>query len=175
MTIRDRIARAAETTRRVVPGHFEKTVAQRAGLDEMAAGSIYEGVDASQLEQMLLAADWEPYSHPNVMSGCEAFWAPMPGRLGIVDLRSLPADAVVRLDDRKGTGKVSAVVSGVRGEERDFTVLILGVEQGEEVIFTFHPGEPVRPSQVQTEPGMHGRQVAVFEALEMGLETAKIG
>ena len=174
MNNRNRIARAAETTRRVVPGYFEKTVAQRAGLEEAAAGSIVEEVNATQLEQMLLAAEWESYSHPAVMSGCEAFWAPIPGRLGIVDLRSLPTDAIVRLDDRKDTGKVSAVVSGVRGEKRGFTVLILGTEQGEEVIFTFHPGEPVRPSQVQTEPGMHGRQVAVSKALEMGLETAKI-
>jgi len=108
------------------------------------------------------------------MDGCFAFKAELPGQLGIIGLAGLPADAVVTLDDRKNTGKVSAVVEGVRGEEVPFTVLILGLEQGDEVVFTFHPGDPVRPSQVQAEPGLHGRTVTVSEALAMGLEMAKI-
>ena len=175
MEIRNRIAKAVESTRRVVPGYFEKTLAQRAGLSEQASGSIYEEITAEQLEQKLLTADWEEYSHPAVMDGCTAYKAALPGRLGVVELVSLPADSIVTLDDRKDTGKVSAVVEGVRGEEVPFTVLILGHEQGEEVVFTFHPGDPVRPSQVQTESGMHGRQVTVSEARGMGLETAKVG
>jgi len=172
--IQTRIARAVETTRRVVPGYFESTLDQRAGLSEKAAGSIYEGLSESQLERKLLTADWEEYSHEAVLPECVAYKAIIPGRLGIVELSQLPADAVVTLDDRKGTGKVSAVVEGVRGEEVDFTVLILGPEQGEEVVYTFHPGDPVRSSQVQAQPGMHGRQVTVAEALDMGLTTAKI-
>jgi hypothetical protein len=172
--IQTRIAKAADTTRRVVPGYFEKTLAQRAELSGSAAGSIYPGVDEAQLEQMLLTADWEEYSHPAVMSECVAYKANIPGKLGIVDLASLPVETVVTLDDRKNTGKVSATVKGVRGQDVDFTVLILGPEQGEEVIFTFHPGDPVSPSQVQVEPGTHGRQVTVSEAQGMGLGTAKI-
>lgn len=174
MTNRDRIAVAIEATRKVAPGYFEKTLAQRAGLSQEAAGSVYEMVDESQLEQMLLTADWEEYSHTAVMSGCTAFIAELPGRLGVIELASLPSDKVVTLDDRKDTGMVSAVVQDVRGENVPFTVLILGLEQGVEVVFTFHPGDPVRPSQVQHEAGMHGRQVTVSEALSMGLETAKI-
>lgn len=174
MNIGDRIRKAAETTRRVVPGYLEKTLAMRAELSGESSGSVYLGITPSQLEEKILAAEWEPYSHPAVATGCEAFKAPLHGQVGVADLRSLPPDAIVILDDRKGTGKVSAVIKGVRGEEARFSVLILGPEQGEEVIFTFHPGDPVRPSQVQVEPGMHGRQVAVADALAMGLETAKI-
>lgn len=170
----DRIAKAVETTRRVVPGYFEKTLAQRAGLSKAAAGSIYEGIDESQLEQTLLAAEWEPYSHAAVMQGCEAFKTSLSGRLGIVDLRSLPPDTVVTLDDRKNTGNVSVVVGGVRGQMVDFTVLILGRERDEEVVFTFHPGDPVRPSQVKAEAGLHGKRVPVSEAIGMGLEMGKI-
>lgn len=173
--IRVRIAKAAETTRNVVPGYFEKTVAQRAGLEEIAAGSIIESVTASELEQMLLHADWEEYSHDAVMSGCVAFKAPIAGRLGVVDLSKLSDDTVVTLDDRKDTGNVSCVVEGALGPKVDFTVIILGEEQGQEVIFTFHPGDPVRPSQIETKSGMNGRQVTVKEARSMGLETAKIG
>lgn len=174
MEIRDRIRKAVETTRRLVPGYFEKTLEQRSSFSEKAGGSVYD-LHPEMLEAMLLAAPWENYSHPVVSPECTAYKAPFaPGRLGVEDLRSLPSDAVVTLDDRKNTGKVSAVVKGVRGREEYFTVLILGLEQGEEVIFTFHPGDPVRPSQVQVEPGMHGRQVAVAGALAVGLETAKI-
>lgn len=174
MEIRDRIQKAVETTRRLIPGYFEKTLGQRSSFSKKAAGSFYD-LYPEMLEAMLLAAPWEIYSHPAVSPECTAFKAPFtPGRLGVADLRSLPSDAIVTLDDRKDTGKVSAVVKGVRGREEYFTVLILGPEQGEEVIFTFHPGDPVRPSQVQVEPGMHGQQVTVAEALAMGLETAKI-
>jgi len=107
------------------------------------------------------------------MQGCSAFVANISGRLGIVELRSLHSDSIVTLDDRKNTGKVEAVVQGVRGKIKDYTVLILGPEQGEEIVYTFHPGDPVRPSQIPAE-GMHGRQVTVSEALDMGLEIAKI-
>jgi hypothetical protein len=171
--IQNRIAFAIDRTRKVIPGYFEKTLAQRAELSGKAAGSIYEGVGETELEQMLRGANWEEYSHEAVMPGCVAYKAAISGSLGIIDLQSMASDAVVRLDDRKGTGQVSCVVTGARGQIVPFTVLILGQEQGEEVIFTFHPGDPVRPSQIRTESGMHGRQVTVSEALAMGLETAK--
>ena len=172
--IQNRIAKAIDATRRVVPGYFEKTVKQR--LPKTGAGSVVEGFDsAEELEKALISADWEPYSHDALMAGTEAFVTKdIQGWLGIIDLVDLPTDAVVTLDDRKNTGKVSCVVEGVRGEKVDFTVIILGEHEGEEVVFTFHPGDPVNPAQVQVEPGMHGRQVAVSEAIGMGLETAKI-
>ncbi|MCK9379119.1 MAG: hypothetical protein M0P97_03160 [Candidatus Moranbacteria bacterium] len=172
--IQIRIARAIDTTRRVVPGYFEKTLAQR--LPKTGAGSVVVGFEsAEELERALMAAKWESYSHPAVMAGTEAFITKdIRGLLGVIDLVDMPADSIVSLDDRKNTSKVSCVVEGVRGQDVDFTVIILGTEQDEEIVFTFHPGAPVRPSQVQAEPGMHGRQVTVKEALGMGLQTAKI-
>jgi len=168
------IAEVIETTRRVAPGHFENCVAQRAQLDPMAAGSLIEGVNSIQLEQILLNAEWEEYSHDALMPGCRAFKANIPGRLGVINLSQLPDNKIVTLDDRKNTGSVYCVVKGVLGPEVDFTVVILGLEQGEEVVFTFHPGDPVAPSEVSVEPGLIGQQVTVEEALKMGLKTAKI-
>lgn len=170
----ERIALAVETTRSTIPGYFENTLAQRAGKSEKAAGSVYPEVDCAELERRLLTAEWELYSHDAVTPGCVAFKAALPGEFGMVDLASLPAEKVVTLDDRKNTGKVSATVKGVRGKMVPFTVLILGLGSGKEVVFTFHPGDPVRPSQVQAQAGMHGRQVTVAEALGMGLSTVKI-
>jgi hypothetical protein len=173
-----RIAQAIDATRRIEHprDYWVNTLKQRVqGLG--AAGSVVVGVEnVDELEKALEVAVWEKYSHPAVMAGTEAFITKdIRGQLGVIDLVDLPGDAVVRLDDRKNTGKVSAVVSGVWGQDVDFTVLILGLEQGEEVVFTFHPGDPVNPSKVQATPGLHGKTVTVKEALEMGLETAKIG
>ena len=168
--IRDRIAAAIAATREVIAGYFEKTLAQRAG----TVGSIYPGLTAEQIEAAITAAVWEPYSHENVQPGCTAFRAPLPGQLGIVPLAGLGPEAVVVLDDRKNKGTVSATVAGVRGEEVNFTILILGQEQGREVVYTFHPGEPVVPSTVTTQPGLHGKVTTVGEALAMGLTSAKI-
>jgi len=172
--INTRIAQAIDAIRRLMPGYFEKTVAGR--LPETGAGSIVDGFEsAEELEKALVAASWESYSHPAVMAGTEAFITKdVRGKLGMIDLVDLPAGTFVTLDDRKRTGKVSCTVEGVRGEDVDFTVIILGKHEGEEVVFTFHPGDPVDPSQVQVEPGMHGKQVAVAEALGMGLAKAKI-
>jgi hypothetical protein len=168
-----RIARAVEAIKNLDSAYWLQMLTQRL---PGGAGSVVLGdFDAASLEEALLSANWESYSHEAVMEGCDAFSTrDLRGRLGIVELASLPADTVVTLDDRKNTGKVSAVVNGVLGPEVDFTVIILGPEGGVEVVFTFHPGEPVRPSQVQCETGMHGRRVTIAEAQEMGLAMAKV-
>lgn len=180
MDMFDRIEKAVRNTGYVVPGYWEKTLNQRIAGSPTAAGSVYEQFeDAVTLESALMVADWEPYSHSAIAAGCEAFVALIPGRMGVVTLRDLPSDAVVTLDDRKGTGKVSAVVKGVRGPAVDFTVLILGREKDKEgneyeIVFTFHPGDPIRPSPVDATPGLHGKQISVTEAISMGLEMAKV-
>jgi hypothetical protein len=173
MTNRERIAQAVVAMQRIDAPYWTSTLEQRAEFGK-PAGSVVLGVTPEELQQLILKAEWESYSHESVLAGCSAFKAPIKGRLGVVSLATLPVETLVTLDDRKNTGKVSAVVKGVLGAEVDFTVLILGVEDGVEVVFTFHPGDPVRPSQIQTESGMHGRQVTVLEARDMGLEMVKI-
>lgn len=168
-----RIAQAVEAIKNLDSAYWQQTLTQRL---PGGAGSQVLGVsDAVSLEEALLAANWESYSHEAVQEGCHAFATrDLAGRLGIVELASLSTDTVVTLDDRKNTGKVSATVKGVLGPVVDFTVIILGIENGVEVVFTFHPGAPVSPSQVQCELGMHGKQVSVAETIGMGLAMAKI-
>ena len=179
MDMFDRLEAARKNTTYVVPGYLEKTLRQRLACMPGAAGSVYEQFDDPEvLLSALLTEDWEPYSHPAIAPGCEAFVALIPGRLGIVTIADMPAGTPVTLDDKKGTGKVSAVVRGVRGAEVDFTVLILGPEKDSEghsyeVIYTFHPGDPIRPSTVSAE-GMHGNVVTPAEAIALGLEMAKV-
>ena len=170
-----RVLAAIAATREVLPGYFEKTCAQRAGLNPSAAGSVYDGASTDEVERLIREAVWEEYSHPALAPETSALraWTPS-GRLGVVELAKLDPSTPIVLDDRKGTGTVSATVKGALGEAVNFTVLILGQEQGREVVFTFHPGDPVRPSSVKTEPGLHGKAVTAAEARAMGLETAKI-
>lgn len=181
MEIYKRIQAAIANTKRVVPGYFESTVAQRSS--KTGCGSVvttYHGKPVSDGIGHLVFFDaqagWEEYPEcPALMPGCSAFInREIGGELGVVSLAELAPETEVVLDDRKGTGNVSATVKGVRGKHVDFVVAILGDEQGSEVLFTFHPGDPVNPSKVKTEPGMHGKVITVAEALRMGLETAKI-
>ncbi|HQU07860.1 MAG: hypothetical protein B7X04_02205 [Parcubacteria group bacterium 21-54-25] len=168
------VVTAIAFTKVVDAQYWRKTLEQR--LPGGGVGSVILGVSTpEELEQALLEAEWEAYSHPAISEGCTAFRTrSLRGLLGVKPLAELPAGTTVTLDDRKGTGRVSAVVEGVRGDDVDFLVLIVGEEDGREIVFTVHPGEPVRPSSVQATPGLHGKKITVEEALGMGLSTAKL-
>ena len=155
------------------PGYWQGTLEQRAELSGQARGSVYQGIGPDDLEALLLGAIWEPYEHPGVMHGCAAFRAALPGTLGIVGLDSLDPNAIVTYRAKRGTDEVYPVVQGVRGEIMDFTVLMLGQHEGHEVVFTFHPGDPVAPSHVLNKD-LDGQQETVAEALRKGFATAKI-
>lgn len=156
--------------------YWATTCAQRAGANPNAAGSVYERLSADEVEWLVKGAKgWELYEHPALMHGCVAFKVHgLVGRVGVVDLAKLAGDATVVLDDRKNTGAVSATVRGVLGDTVDFTVIILGLHEGKEVVYTFHPGEPVPASEVKVESGLHGKEITAAQALDMGLTTAKI-
>ncbi len=204
------VREAIEKTKEVMPDYWQKTVEQRS---KGGAGSIVydtikqKDIEPTTLERLLINADWVPYTHPDIMEGCKAYKAYIPGHVGIINLDKLYPGAEVTLDDRKGTGKVSAVVThnwfcgnphpapysscgprnpGDCGDDWgcrsvkiskphvDFTVIIIGEHEGNEVVFTFHPGDPVSPSEVPAEPGMHGKTITAWEALKMGLSTGKV-
>lgn len=174
----NRIPNAIEKTKEILPDYWKNTLLQRID-GETTCGSFYPGVHfIEELERILIDSSWGHYDAPNLMEGCTAFVAKnVGGVLGIVNLSLLPADHPVVLDDRKNTGNVSATVkrsSDSYGEFVDFTVIILGMEQGEEVVFTFHPGDPVQASRVKTELGYHGKVVTAKEAMALGLSTAKV-
>ncbi|TAL09741.1 MAG: hypothetical protein EPO02_09375 [Nitrospirae bacterium] len=176
MSATQRVRAAIAASQQFAPEYWGNCLAQRAGDSETAAGSIYPDLSGPDIEWWLLEAEWEEYAHPAILPGCTGFSAVLAGQLGVAPLASLAPDQPVVLDDRKGTGKVSATVTGVRGQIVPLTVLIVGPgeEEGQpEYVWTFHPGDPVRPSQVPAE-GMHGRQITAAEAISLGLETAKI-
>jgi len=171
-----RVREALARTKALLPDYWSKCLAQRAHPDasSQAAGSVYVGRTAVQVEEMLLGAAWEPYKHPSVMAGCSAFRAPLPGNMGLVALNKCPSSARVRLIDPKGTGTVEAALVAPLGPAVEHTVAILGDEEGQEVCFTFHPGDPVRPSTLSAKDYPAGTELSAGEAWSLGLEWAKV-
>ena len=167
-----KINKYIENTKKVIPGYWESTCRQRlAG----GAGSCYpQFASIEAIENAITSADWEETHHPDVMPGCRVFKAQLPGLFGLVDISTLPKSTVFTADDRKGTGKISLTVHGVPAVKVETTYLIVGDEQGQQVVFTFHPGEPVQPSQVTTHQYKHGEKITMKKALKLGFKWAKL-
>lgn len=142
-----------------------------------SSGSTF---DETQTVQSLIEANWEPYEHPAVLKGCTAFKAPIPGMLGVVDLAQFPSMTMVKLVDPKGTagtygGGLMAELP-LKLEDQlivDFSVIILGPEDGKEVVYTFHPGDPIRPTMVD-KAKWKNETVNIVQALERGFRYGKV-
>lgn len=65
-------------------------------------------------------------------------------------------------------------VSGEKGPATEETWLIIGKEEGTDVVFTFHPGEPVRPSVVEVKDCPDGTKLTKDQAIALGFDLAKI-
>ncbi len=170
---------AINNTKMLLKEYYVATLEQRCDV-KGAAGSTIDGVvNVEEMENLLNTVEWKEYSHSAIADGCEGFVTPIPGKMGVVELSSLADDTEVVLDDRKGTGKVTPTVCGIDRVPVDFTVLIVGPEKIEEetvqVMYTFHPGEPITPSRVSaSEKYKHGTKITVKEAKGIGLLYAKI-
>ena len=165
-----RIAAALDAT---PADYLARCLAQRChGAD--ACGSVFaDYTDPSELLLALKSAAWETYEHPAIMAGCAAFRAPFAGRMGIVELASLPADTIVVLADAKRTGYVEATVPGAATTPVDFAIIILGIDEGREIAYTFHPGEPIAPSTLPASL-LNGARMTAAVAIEHGLTHAKV-
>lgn len=171
--LRERVRGAINNTKSIQQpsGYWENMVKSRAM--DTATGSYY-ALDPEAVERLLFNAFWEEYSHEAIGEGCIGLQSYLIGFENIVPVESLDPSTVGVLMDPKGTGTMEFQVQGTTGQFTDLTVMILGQHEGMEVIFTFHPGAPVRPSTVPTDPDKVGKPITVKEALEMGLTNAKI-
>jgi hypothetical protein len=175
MTASQTVQAAIEGMKALDATYWGKTLQQRL---PGGAGSTVLGFDTSEtLEAALLSANWEEYTPDpsSVMPGCQYFVTrDITGFEGLIDVETLDPSTLVVLDDPKGTGKLSCLVSvEVPRAKADFTVLVVGEEDGRQVAFTFHPGAPVSPSIVEVTPGEHKGIVSPAEALKMGFKWAK--
>lgn len=119
----------------------------------------------------LKACEWSVYEAPGVSFPRVILRTfDLAGSMGVVDLRTLPLHLPVRLLDVARTGLVEAYIGQDRGAVAPFTTITLGPRAGREIVWTFHPGPPVRPSVIahQDKP-----EITVEEALKLGLKWAR--
>lgn len=165
--VHERIRQAFENAK-TIPGHLDGLLKAR---NSGSGGSKFK---EPQTIERLVNADWKPFSHPTLMSGTTGFVAPIPGYLGIVPLKDIPDNQEVTLDDGHKTGFLSAIIRGKQNIPVNHTVLIVGDEGGKEVVYTFHPGDPIRPSSLQIGDYQKGQKITAGEAKKLGFEYAKL-
>ena len=160
------------------PEYASKMFAQR--LPESGMGSIYPFFDSrEELEEAIRSADYQPAEHPAVASGCKAYVTKdIIGAYGMVQIANQPDNAKFVIADPKNTGKVSLMIWGWADGNRIVTSetwVIIGPNEGEDVVYTFHPGEPVPRATTSTEELPVGTVLTKQEALEKGFNMAKVG
>jgi len=171
----NRIKQALDNTKEVMMGdknYLDRQLEQRLEGPENA-GSSYGGITKEELLQKLYDAEWEQVEHEGVMAGCTAFKTNLPGLSGILDIKNLPPNTEFYAIDPKGTGNVGVGAVNVTKNPVEETYIILGDEAGKEVVFTFHPGEPISPSMVKSETLPNGTKLTREKVEQYGFRMAK--
>lgn len=170
----ERIQQAVRNIKTMLPTYWDATVRSRT--PGSSNGSVFDFEDVERVLFEDRIGDWEVYENcPNLLSGCTAYiLRDVPGHLGIVDLEGLDETTVLDVIDNKKTGMAKCIVSGALGPKTNMATLILGEDQGQEVAFTFHPGEPVKPDEIPVEKLGGRTSITVAEAVDFGFTHACI-
>jgi hypothetical protein len=172
--------------------HIDATLRQRSSTCEEQCGSVILA-SPELIFLMLTNARWRPYTHPNIMSGCEAFETPdIGGLVGVLDLSQSNSDTKLSVREQKDNGMYMAESDYPEDCDESppsssYTVIILGYDpeapESDEIAFTFHPGAPIRPSSLTKEelikcgfePDSNGDFLLTpNECIAVGLEYAKV-
>ena len=183
----DRAYPLSPTTRRVIaaaintmiklPGYLEKTAASRTlGADEsMGSQCDYIGKPEGLIRELFTGGiEWTKTNNENVAPGCSVYTTLYPGKIGVVSLDSLAADTAVTIVDPKQTGCLKVVANGIPCKRTNILTAIIGPEDDKDVIYTFHPGPPVRLDNVEYKRELVGRKTTIAEARVLGFTTANL-
>ena len=156
------------------PAYAERMFAQR--LPEGGMGSVYPDFHSrEELEAALRNANYHLAEHPAIAPMCVAFvTTDLNGEYGMELLSNLPDDVQLRIEDPKNTGKVSLVVEGGHRIATNETWVIIGPNDNEDVVYTFHPGQPVPRATTSTEALPVGTVLTKAEAIKLGFNMAKV-
>ena len=144
---------AIANTIEVVPGYFEGHLAGRSAAGDGSTVWRWGKAcpDASAVLDVVLDTLWQEYpSCPNLMPGCRAYRAAIPGTIDLRQVSDLEDDTPV-VWVKTYHGYQYPTVAGTEGEYVDETVLIVGPEADRTVVYTFHPGNPIKPSQISAD------------------------
>lgn len=169
-----------QRTKEMLPDYFVKTLTQRLS---SGLGSITEADTVEEMEGDLMDADWDPWEDKyNVLApGCKAFITyDIPGKYGMINLDERDPNEECFFVDPKNTGMLSLAIATDDRTDVDYTILIIGPEEGKEIMYTFHPGAPIPPSTFKAgtaESGGSGYEagdkLTVADAMKLGFKRAK--
>ncbi len=172
-TINNIVISSIQSTINNLNGYWNATVESRLDNKESRMGSYYPGkTTIKEVEDLLLNANWvkDPDQHW-ALEGTTIYEAEIPGMTGIIDLKDLPEGASIELQDPKNTGFVKPVIRGQEYVPTNFTHLIVGPENGEDVVYTFFPGIVIKEPQIR---GINGSVITREEAITLGFTHANI-
>lgn len=165
-------------TKKNIPDYFRKCLEQRLSNGQ---GSVTDFTNVEDLEKQLLNSDWEEYKHPNIADGCSAYKTEsFGGYIGMIPLGCLPSDTICRFTDVKGTGTLSLTCyADTDRHPVNYNILIVGDDGFGPCMFTFHPGEPLRPSTLSSDGNnefgyKEGTTISVVKAILLGFKYAKL-
>ena len=153
--------------------------------------------DIIALDAELRRLDWAKYEHPAIMDGCSAFVAYLPlnsdwtAHVGVVPLDVLDDEndfEVIRIEENVKSGTLRCTVELLFDEwttsytQTRMITMILGKapKTDDEIVYTFHPGDPVTPGILTLEM-FHAqfgedsplpREVTVSQAAILGFKNA---
>jgi len=168
------------------PGCFETRIFS----SSRRAGSYYtQFASAGALREAIEKADWQPFEHPAVRAPAVAFKAYIKGVVGVADINTVEPGTVLTMIDPKGGAdyhdgkqKVDVVLAGHLDQVASLhSTAIIGPSESQnpdspEILFAVHPGDPIRPSEVDRHADgtdRHGKTVTVEKAKEMGFTFVK--
>jgi len=166
------------------PAHFEMCCRNRTDTPQ-SEGSFYPGLETSdKVREAVMGAEWEAYTHSEIMAPAIGYIAPrLGGTMNLARVTDLHADTQVVLKDAHHGNNLkddhfveAEVVSDVGGVPVDFSVALVGPRSREDatpVLWTFFPGDPIRPSRLPAS-GNHGRVIDVADARMLGVKWAKV-
>lgn len=165
-------------TKKNAPEYYKKCLEQRLSTGQ---GSTTEFDNIDKLEQCLLNANWEKYEHPNIAENCSAYiTTSFGGFVGMIPINKLSDQLICSLIDFKGTGKLSLTCFTDSDKYPvDYNVLIVGDDGYGPCMFTFHPGEPLKPSTLSSDGNnefglKEGDTITVAQAKQYGFKYVKL-
>jgi hypothetical protein len=173
------VREAIENAKHFNGEYWKKALLQRAGLwtdgtpNKTRAGSYYPDFDPETLEQMLMQAFWKPVKSDNVRPKFQAYTTPLPGMLGVVPLDKLPADTVLRVDDRKHTGYAHLTFLSSDEILADDTTIIVSQKSATWKVVTFFPGDPIDGRRIPMR-NVKKPELTIDEAKALGFVHAKM-
>lgn len=132
------------------PYAFRRICSRRAGADPEHAGAHFPRRSPEQVEAMMMALVWEPYTHVRVSEPQQAFLASMlPGLMGVAHVDEVAADAELALSSSPETGLTKVVWRRPpprAGHRATHVVVIVEPDGVGYQLVDLFPGDPIEPT-----------------------------